>query len=55
MSLRTVADDTVTWGEAATWLEPTGWAVWMYSSTTARSIEVFLSSSMATCPWVGTR
>src|SRR6187549_3449517 len=44
MSLRTVAEDACTWG--ATEPEPTGWAVSMYSSTTARRIAALRSSSM---------
>ena len=48
MSLRTVADDTSTPGAAATWPDPTGWAVSMYSSTTARRMAALRSSSMVT-------
>ena len=44
MSLRTVADDTLTAG--AMWPEPTGWAVSMYSSTTARRMVALRSSSI---------
>src|SRR6188472_1956977 len=51
MSLRIVAGDTVIDGASATWPEPTGWAVRMYSSTTAQRIAAFRSSSIgvATC------
>ncbi len=45
MSLRTVAGDTSTPGAEATWLDPTGWAFWMYSSTTARRMVALRSSS----------
>src|SRR5688572_33035050 len=48
MSLRTVADDTLTAG--AIWPEPTGWAVSMYSSTTARRMAAFRSSSIGVVP-----
>src|SRR4051794_2356720 len=44
MSLRTVADDTLTAG--AMWPEPTGCAVSMYSSTTARRMAALRSSSI---------
>src|SRR4051794_26987061 len=44
MSLRTVADDTLSGG--AMWLEPTGWAVSMYSCTTARRMADLRSSSI---------
>src|SRR5579872_1854663 len=54
MSLRTVAEETLTAEVRATSPDPTGWAVWMYSSTTARRMEAFLSSSMrAACWWSG--
>ena len=46
MSLRTVADDTLTPGASATWPDPTGWAVSMYSSTTARRMAALRSSSI---------
>ncbi len=47
MSLRTVAGETCTPGAAAMWPDPTGWAVWMYSSTTARRMDALRSSSIA--------
>src|SRR5215207_8977277 len=46
ISLRTVAEDTLTPGAAAMWVEPTGSAVAMYSCTTALRIAVFRSSSI---------
>src|SRR5687767_4430253 len=46
MSLRTVADDTWTPDVCTTWFDPTGWAVSMYSSTTARRMAALRSSSM---------
>src|SRR5579885_1877854 len=48
MSLRTVADDTLSGG--AMWLEPTGWAVSMYSCTTARRMAALRSSSIVSRP-----
>src|SRR3954454_13117696 len=44
MSLRTVADETLTAGEMCP--EPTGGAVSMYSSTTARRMAALRSSSI---------
>ena len=46
MSLRTVADDTATAADCTTCADPTGWAVSMYSSTTARRMAALRSSSM---------
>ena len=46
MSLRTVAEDTWTPGARTTCAEPTGWAVSMYSSTTARRMAALRSSSI---------
>ena len=48
MSLRTVADDTATAADCTTCADPTGWAVSMYSSTTARRMAALRSSSMRT-------
>ena len=45
ISLRTVADDTDMPGIRDTATDPTGWAVWMYSSTTARRMAALRSSS----------
>ena len=44
-SLRIVAEETSTACEAATRSDPTGCAVWMYSSTTALRIAAFRSSN----------
>src|SRR5436190_8568565 len=46
MSLRTVADETATAADRTTCADPTGWAVSMYSSTTARRMAALRSSSM---------
>src|SRR5829696_4438854 len=46
MSLRTVADDTCTPEDRTTCADPTGWAVSMYSSTTARRMAALRSSSI---------
>src|SRR5262245_59155502 len=54
ISLRTVAGDTSTPGERATWPEPTGWAVSMYSWTTARRMAALRSSSVVSRV-IGTR
>ena len=45
MSLRTVAEDTLA-PRDATCDEPTGWAVSMYCSTTARRMAALRSSSI---------
>ena len=46
MSLRIVAGETCMFAAAITVFEPTGWAVWMYSSTMARRMAALRSSSM---------
>ena len=46
MSLRTVADETCTPEDRTTCADPTGWAVSMYSSTTARRMAALRSSSI---------
>ena len=46
ISLRTVADDTSTPGARRRGPSPTGWAVSMYSSTTARRMAALRSSSI---------
>ena len=40
ISLRTVAEETSTPGVPVMWAEPTGWAVSMYSATTAFKMAV---------------
>src|SRR5687767_12342274 len=45
MSLRMVAVDTLSPLDRATFCEPTGWAVSTYSSTIARRMDAFRSSS----------
>ena len=44
--MRTGADDTPISAELAIWDDPTGWAVAMYSCTTARRMAVLRSSSI---------
>ena len=54
-SLRIVAEETSTACEAATRSDPTGCAVWMYSSTTALRIAAFRSSNTVLMLAVGPR
>src|SRR5438093_3939015 len=49
MSLRTVAGEAPTLPSRTTWLDPTGWAVSMYSSTMALRMAALRSSSI--CVW----